>query len=54
MTSDGANYHDTPIQVGSGTYYTQDGITLKEITIKFQELVDENEDTKDENLKKYY
>ena len=47
----GANYHDTPIQIGSGTYYTQDGITLEEITAKFQELVNENQDTKHENLK---
>jgi len=47
----GANYHDTPIQIGSGTYYTQDGITLEEITAKFQELVDENQDTTNENLK---
>lgn len=51
VLASGANYHDTPVQVGSGTYYTQDGITLKEITTKFQELVDENQDTKDENLK---
>ena len=51
VTPDGANYNDTPIQVGSGTYYTQDGITLEEITAKFQELVDENENTKNENLK---
>ena len=51
VLASGANYHDTPIQAGTGTYYTQDGITLKEITTKFQELVDDNEETKDENLK---